>query len=146
MMNNPIASSQETRPLCVLWSYQAVLLLMFCCCALVSKGQNVIIEPEDMWSKTPHYLLPCPNPKGCSQQMGMYPNPVQSGESVRLLAGANSPFQAVEVFDLSGRRMAFLQAEFVAARLSTDALKPGVYSLRLRTPAGMQLKKLVVRP
>ena len=74
-----------------------------------------------------------------SEDLTVYPNPVRSGDSVKLSAQAKQ----IDVFDISGRLIqSFVNTSFV----DTDKMKRGVYLMRVQSDNGhVQINRLIVK-
>ena len=83
------------------------------------------------------------------QALTVYPNPSSSGVFTVQLASGLKTGATVRIFDVVGRQVATqtLNATAVAAKSTTVDLsseKAGIYTLELRTEAGVAQQKLVV--
>ncbi|MBF9221456.1 T9SS type A sorting domain-containing protein [Hymenobacter ruricola] len=107
--------------------------------ALITGRFELVFSPQAVLATAPAAL---------AAQVGLYPNPASTAVTVELPATLGRTAVAAELVDALGRvaRTLTLPAQGATAhRLDLAELATGVYTLHLRTSAGVIVKKLVVQ-
>lgn len=112
---------------------------------LVYAGGEAI--PTRLLLDTSRYVASEPDPAAASLGLTVGPNPARGPVTVRYTLGAAATVR-LRVVDVRGREVwavdAARSAGAHADRLDTSGLAPGVYAVRLDTPGGGAVRRLVV--
>jgi hypothetical protein len=74
------------------------------------------------------------------QNLNIYPNPVNSELTVELSPGE---VKSIEIFDLTGKSLYFIQPNIGRIKIDVGSLNPGLYILRLRLQNSSVQTKLI---
>lgn len=106
--------------------------------ALLSNRFELVFSPQQPLATAPAAL---------AQQIALYPNPARKAVFVELPASLGRQVVAAALVDALGRQvrtMGLPAQGTLAHQLDLSALAPGIYALRLRTSAGIVVRKLVI--
>lgn len=108
--------------------------------SLVPRQENLDFRLHDTWLE---WVLPLETFPLTENRILIYPNPTENLLNIK----ADLPVLRVEVWDVEGRLMKVETPEQKQFRWNVRAagLRPGVYFLKLSTPAGQVVRKILVR-